>query len=314
MSSPAPGAPRTLDLKVGYDCNNRCIHCAVSDQRGVALALRGNANRSLRECGQELRASRDRGARLVVLTGGEPTIRPDLLDIARQARALGFQVALQTNGRRFCYPDYARQMSRVVDWFSVALHGATAAVHDAVTRIPGSHAQTMAGIQNLVEAGAWVAGKVVLSQQNYAELPALVARLDALGAARVNVAFPHAIGAAGRRFETVVPRYSAIREALEAALADSLARGLALELEAVLPCALRRRFPAECFADLRRPLRTEVKQLDRQTPQDWDQARVEQKRRGPRCDACAHDNHCEGYWKEYVERFGWSEFEPPSGR
>ena len=54
-----------------------------------------------------------------------------------------------------------------------------------------------------------------------------------------------------------------------------------------------------------------MKQLDREEAQDWDQARREQKRRDARCGACVHGDRCEGYWQEYVDRFGWDEFEPP---
>jgi radical SAM protein with 4Fe4S-binding SPASM domain len=85
-------APLMAWLELTRVCNLRCPHCFV--EGGVARA-------------GELRTSRvlallDEWARMgvfsVILTGGEPSMHPDFLDVVRHAHSLGFVVGIATNG------------------------------------------------------------------------------------------------------------------------------------------------------------------------------------------------------------------------
>jgi len=49
----------------------------------------------------------------VVLSGGEPLMQPDIVDLARQVKKLGFKVGIHTSG---VYPDKLRQMAAYIDW------------------------------------------------------------------------------------------------------------------------------------------------------------------------------------------------------
>ena len=49
----------------------------------------------------------------VVLSGGEPLMQPDIVDLARQVKELGFKVGIHTSG---VYPDKLRQMVSYIDW------------------------------------------------------------------------------------------------------------------------------------------------------------------------------------------------------
>lgn len=131
-------------IKVGYGCNNNCTFCHSADLRALALADRGPAE--LQHCVSEAAAAGFEG---IWLSGGEPTLRPDLLAVARRAASLKLGFGLISNGRRLSYPDYcgeliAAGLSRV----HLSLHG-PAVVHDALVRVAGAFGQTFAAVEHL---------------------------------------------------------------------------------------------------------------------------------------------------------------------
>ena len=49
----------------------------------------------------------------VVLSGGEPLMQPDIVDLTRQIKECGFKVGIHTSG---VYPDKLRQITSYIDW------------------------------------------------------------------------------------------------------------------------------------------------------------------------------------------------------
>lgn len=307
-------APRTrsgkTDLKVGYACNNRCVHCVIADQRDGASARRGSTERTTREIVAEMVDARSKGHRILVLTGGEPTLRRDLTAILAAARELGFSLHVQTNGRRFADKAFAERLASFKITCVVALHGDRADVHDAVTRAPGSFDQTVDGIRNLLATDQRVFVKVVLSRLNAGHVTAIVALAADLGVRLVNVAFPHALGEARRRFDQVVPRYAEVMPDLLSAL-EAYGDRLDLGVEAIPFCLLPgyeshvtdQPFRDSCVA-------IEHRQLDDPAARDWREARAEMKGKPDSCRACRFDARCQGVWREYLDHFGGDELVP----
>jgi MoaA/NifB/PqqE/SkfB family radical SAM enzyme len=64
------------------------------------------------------------------------------------------EVMLETNGRRVAYPPYAEALvASGPTMLCVTVHGPDAALHDRITRVPGSFEQTLAGARNLQKMG-----------------------------------------------------------------------------------------------------------------------------------------------------------------
>ncbi len=301
---------RHVDIKLSYACNNACVHCVIADQRDAAMSVRGRDWRSAAEVVAELRDAAARGFTLVTFTGGEPTIRKDLHALVLAARSMGLSVGLQTNGRMLALPAVRERLLGQGVRFVVAVHGPDAAVHDAVTRAPGSFDQTLAGIRGLLAAGEKVTIKTVMSRLNVPHLPALAARLADEGARRFNLTFPHALGNARREFEAVVPRYFEAMPFVHAALDLLEARGCDAVTEAIPPCLLGRRASQASEATYRERFLSEVRQLD-QDARDWSRDRAALgKVHPPECRGCRLLGGCEGVWREYVEAYGGAEFLP----
>ena len=289
-----------LDLKLGFSCNNRCRFCVQGDKR---LRL---PDRETDEAIELLAQARE-GCDEVVLTGGEVTIRGDLPEIVEAAKRLGYRVIqLQTNGRMLqAMALVERLVDAGVTEFSPALHGPDAEIHDALTRAPRSFRQTVRGIRNVKELGLPVVLNSVVVRANHHHLPAMAHLFVALKVDQFQLAFVHALGEAGERFDEIVPRLSETEPYLREALAIGRAAGIRCMTEGVPLCFLRgiESMAAEWIIPGTRILDGQ------RVVEDWNEARrSEAKVRGPVCRGCRWDDVCEGPWREYPERFGWGEF------
>lgn len=304
-----------IDLKVGYSCNDACVHCVVDDFRDLLREAHQRQDKTLEQLKAELTEARPRGDRVVV-TGGEPTVRKDLPQILEHARDLGYAILLQSNGRRFAHPDFADRITAIAPLhYCIALHGPTAEVHDAVTLRPGSFAETVQGLRHLVARKQAVSAKIVLSKTNFAALPETVAFLADLGVPHVSIAFPHALGRARKLWDEVVPRYAEVAPFVRRALDVVRERGLTADAETFLYCHMEgyEAFVTEIHQQLEDYV--ELNQYGSgQGKVDWTRVRWEIKRKFPQCRRCRFDPVCEGPWTEYAEHFGGEEFVPVYGR
>lgn len=296
---------RRLDLKIGFACNNRCRFCVQGDKRHeVAEPDRETLER-------ELHTGLDH-ADGVVFTGGEPTLRKDLPQLVALAHELGYSpIQIQTNGRTLASRRYCKELVDAgATEFSPALHGHHPALHDWLTRAPGSFFQTTRGIRNVLEMGRTVLTNSVIVRANYHNLPQLARILVGLGVPQFQFAFVHPVGTAGQNITAVVPRMEMMAPYLMRALQIGIDATRQVYSEAVPYCVL----PGyeDCVVESRIP-RTRVVDAG-VTVEDYRAYRLDQgKLRGPRCPECRWYDVCEGPWREYPETYGFDEFVPVAG-
>lgn len=292
------------DIKVGFACNNRCCFCAQGEKRSDIGFVPGD------ELVARMREAYRPGSGLV-LTGGEPTIRKDLVDLVVEARRMGYApIQIQTNGRMLTYRALVRKLIQAgVSEFSPALHGPTAAVHDALTNAPGSFAQSLSGIVNALASGANVITNTVVVRSNLEHLVATISLLASRGVRHGQLALVHPVGTAADQFDEVVPPIGAAGAAIAAAVAAGRERGMKTVVEAVPPCVIRGFEDAVVEGEIPE---TTVVDLDGQPFAFSDWRRGAGKAKGPPCTDCAKADQCEGPWREYPERFGWDDYVPYS--
>jgi MoaA/NifB/PqqE/SkfB family radical SAM enzyme len=112
------------------------------------------------------------GCREWSVSGGEPMLRPDFPDVFDYLTRKARTYTLNTNGT-FITPEIARLLTRKGSKM-VALYGATAEVHDYITRNPGSFDAVMRGFRYLREAGAGFVVQVVPMRDNYGQFGEMV--------------------------------------------------------------------------------------------------------------------------------------------
>ncbi len=291
-----------VDLKVGFACNNRCVFCAQGHKRDACDAI--DAQELARRLVESYQAGQG-----IVFTGGEPTIHKKLLSLVRLARRVGYDpIQIQTNGRTLRYPARVDALIEAgVNEFSPSLHGSSAAVHDALTRAPGSFDDTVAGIAEVARRGIALVTNSVITRGNLDDLPDLVALLARLGVRRAQLAFVHPVGTAAERFDEVVPRLPEAATRVRRARGVARSLGLSLVTEAIPLCFLRgiEELAVESAIPATTVIELEGPPLDYQR---W--RRAEGKAHGPPCARCSAASRCEGPWREYPERWGWDELEP----
>jgi radical SAM protein with 4Fe4S-binding SPASM domain len=168
-------APYRMDLALIYRCNNVCPHCYVA--RSADFPEMGTDTwKGILERVWEV------GIPHVCFTGGEATLRRDLVELVAHAEGLGLVTGLLTNGRRLS--DSARVDALVaagLDHVQITLESHDEAVHDAMVAAPGAWRETVQGIRNSVAAGLHTTTNTTLTRGNVAEIEETVALIGSLG-------------------------------------------------------------------------------------------------------------------------------------
>jgi heme d1 biosynthesis radical SAM protein NirJ len=114
---------------------------------------------------------------VLILSGGEPLLRPDIFDIAQHAKAMGFYVGLSSNGTLIDEGNIDKIAVTGFDYVGVSLDG-IAATHDKFRRMDGAFAKSMHGIRLCKARGIKVGIRFTLTQDNAVDLPALLQLME----------------------------------------------------------------------------------------------------------------------------------------
>ena len=170
--------PIVGSLEVTFRCNLRCVHCYVAyGHNGIP----GQTELTYTEIRGILDQIVDEGCLWLLLTGGEPLLRPDFLNIYTYAKRKGLLVTLFTNGTLIT----PRIADYLADWrpfkVEITLYGRTQETYERITGIPGSYERCMRGIDLLLERGVPLKLKTMLMTLNKHELWDIKAYAESLG-------------------------------------------------------------------------------------------------------------------------------------
>jgi radical SAM protein with 4Fe4S-binding SPASM domain len=168
------GIPLSVHVDLTMRCNERCVHCyrVIEDRQELTTA-------EVRTLLADLARA---GTLYLTFSGGEIFLRADLFELLAEARRLRFDLRLKTNALLVTAERAARLRELGVRQVDVSIYSADPAVHDAVTRIPGSLHRSLAGVARLRAAGIGVKLNCPLMRSNvggYREVRALAERLGA---------------------------------------------------------------------------------------------------------------------------------------
>ncbi len=192
---PVPNDGRTVDdfkpylvaLNLTKRCNLKCNHCYLD---ATTKAGGGSDELTTEECFRLLDqiAEVNKGC-LLVITGGEPLVRPDILDIARQAVKLGFMVVFGTNGMLIS-DRVAKELVEIgVMGVGISIDSLDPAKHNAFRGVPGAWEGALAGIEASKRNGLQFQVHFSAQPMNYKELPEVIDWAHKLGARVLNVFF-----------------------------------------------------------------------------------------------------------------------------
>jgi heme d1 biosynthesis radical SAM protein NirJ len=114
---------------------------------------------------------------VLILSGGEPLMRPDIFEISRRAKAMGFYVGLSTNGTLIDEANIGRIADVAYDYVGISIDGLRE-THDRFRRLPGAFDASMRGIRLCHASGIKVGMRFTMTQDNAHELPALLQLME----------------------------------------------------------------------------------------------------------------------------------------
>ncbi len=190
-------------------CNLACKHCYYS-----AVLGRKPITIPFDEVTQVIDQLAEEKVPVLLLSGGEPLIRPDILDIASHAAEKGMRPVFSTNGTLIRKPEYARRMAdHGANYVGISIDGSESS-HDDFRQRRGSYAKSIKAIETCIEAGLRVSIRFTVTEANADDLDGVLDLAGELGVDRFCLYHLVPTGRARRDGDISQPRRRRIVEQL----------------------------------------------------------------------------------------------------
>jgi radical SAM protein with 4Fe4S-binding SPASM domain len=168
-------APHRIDLALTYKCDNDCKHCYVErKQKGPEL--------STDEWKKVMDKIWEIGVPHICFTGGEATLRKDLVDLITYAEDVGLVSGLLTNGRAMKDKNFVKRMVDAgIDHFQLTLLSHDEKIHNTMMGSGKAWAETVQGIKNAVATPVYTLTNTTLTKFNVKDIEKTVRFLADLG-------------------------------------------------------------------------------------------------------------------------------------
>lgn len=194
--------PILVFWEVTRACLLSCRHCRAS---AIATALPGELSAAEgREMVRQV-AAFGRPYPILVMTGGDCLMRPDIHELAAYATELGLPVCLSPSVTPMLTPAAAARIKALgVRAVSISLDGAGPQTHDKVRGVPGHFAQTVQALRMLKSQGLKVQVNTTVMRDNVEELADVAALVQSIGIDMWEVFFLVGVGR-GEGVEAITP-------------------------------------------------------------------------------------------------------------
>lgn len=216
------------DIKLGYSCNNNCKHCVIKPDLwkleeespgSVATVSEGMdcyRDRSFEDIIDIFRSKDFQSVDNVVITGGEPTRRSDIVPILRWLyyRRPDIKIVIQTNGRNLKDKELVKKIRRYTKRivFVIAIHGPEE-IHNMVVdnrKEEGNpYRETIQGIKNLQElfgTDLEMRSEMVLSNYNYSYVfESIIEQHEQFKINSIGISYPHLEGFSKEKVDELCP-------------------------------------------------------------------------------------------------------------
>lgn len=281
-----------LTIPVTTSCNQNCGFCVRGESLGVDLPFETLMDNIV--------TGRKNGAEFLLLTGGEPTIRPDLLILVEKSVQLGYRILqVQTNGYLLSdlLPGLIKATEGIKLQISLSLHGDRAGIHDSLTNTVGSFEKAVLSMHSLSRANLIYFINVVLATENISSINGLAEMALKWGATGIQFALPHLDPKSD--FLKTLPSLDKIVASI-VATCKYYPVGF-VRTEGFTFCMMRG--CEEAVGELYWP-RDVTTISPSAIPYNYSRDLLPQYRQKPEfCKECYFNNDCFGVWKEYIPNF-----------
>lgn len=136
----------SVTMEVTHGCNFRCIHCYGASERKLPDLTYSQFIGILKQLAAH-------GTLDLSLTGGEPLMRRDFLDLYRYARSLGMFVNVLTNASLLTSEHIETFLEYPVSQLSITMYGASSQTYQRMTGVKGAYEKVVKAVTLLKESG-----------------------------------------------------------------------------------------------------------------------------------------------------------------
>lgn len=175
--------PEVVSWNATNQCNLRCDHCYL------AAGQSSSAELSFEEGCRFIDQLAAAGTRMLIITGGEPMMRRDIVELAAHASSVGLLVVLGTNGM-FLNPSKVQELKTAgVAGAGISLDSINPAKHDGFRGVPGAWQGAVRGIRECVAQGLPVLLQMTALPWNFHEIADMMEFANREGAIGFNLYF-----------------------------------------------------------------------------------------------------------------------------
>jgi radical SAM protein with 4Fe4S-binding SPASM domain len=171
--------PLEITLWLTYRCNAHCSFCIFTSEEIHREDLSGR-ELSLEQIVRLLDDLAALGTRRIMITGGEPTLREDLVDIVAYATRHRIRTGIFTNGSLLSHSLAEELVAAGIDTICISLDAADTALHDSLRNVPGLGEKVLAALGHVDETRKRLGRRMklvtntVVTARNYRQLDRIV--------------------------------------------------------------------------------------------------------------------------------------------
>ncbi len=187
-SPTTPKSEKYVPLVVSWNltrkCNLKCPHCYINaTTQELKNELTTEESKTL--INQICEVSRP----LLILSGGEPLLRPDVYELVRYGASKGLKMGLGSNGSLIDATAAKRLKNAGIETVSISLDSHIPEQHDEFRGVRGSWEKAVGAIKALQENGVLVQVNTTLTQQNYDQIDDIMSLAENLGVENFHLFF-----------------------------------------------------------------------------------------------------------------------------
>ncbi|HEY5610470.1 MAG TPA: radical SAM protein [Thermoanaerobaculia bacterium] len=179
MHGTRPGAGPVVVWNATLTCNLECQHCYAD-----AIRRRVVGELSTEEAKAMIDDLASFKVPALLMSGGEPLVRPDILDLAEYAISKGIRVTFSTNGTLISTSVAERLFKIGVTYVGISIDGSEA-MHDRFRGKSGAFKEAIRGIRNARAAGIRVGIRFTVTSENVDDLPSVIQLVEQEGIGRL---------------------------------------------------------------------------------------------------------------------------------
>ena len=279
-------------IKLGYGCNNDCLFCECRRFRKLSNPTRKQIARKILLAGQQ-------GFKMVLFSGGEPTIDKNLPVFIVLAKKFDMTSGLVSNGRELARKDFTKLLvKKGLAFVELSLHADTADIHNDLTAA-SSFGDTIRALEILHELKIELLVNCVVTRRNIDRLIPLAEMLSRYSPLAFKVDFIEPKGLEPPAFEELVPTLKEAKSALQRLAVwvtnnPGLPEGFSIAFSGLPLCALG------SHSDLCWELRKEgLSEVAESYEESFKRVDAVGRMKPELCEACSHFSLCPGVYEEY---------------